>query len=179
MRTKGLLNYNDICEMGADCICFDELGNGASYNDWLSRYCMNAAEYVDMMKDKGFDTDFGVENIEQIVIGILLFHLKNLKDGVDPEDSIEAVKVQIAGYYLFCIYNSFILDGCRVGIELKEDNSGLCLYVEDEDEGVDFVCDIPDAIERAFEHLEFEQKDTGGEMRCDERQFFGELLDIM
>lgn len=92
MKTTGVLNYNDICDMCNDYFTFDGQECDAAFNDWMARYCMNATEYVDLMADEGFEADFELESLTQIMVGIVLFHIKNMNDGVDPEDSLEQVK---------------------------------------------------------------------------------------
>lgn len=179
MKTTGVLNYNDICDMCNDYITFDGQECDAAFNDWMARYCMNATEYVDLMADEGFEADFELESLTQIMVGIVLFHIKNMNDGVDPEDSLEQVKEQVAGYFMFCLYNSFVEEGFGINIEVNEDNTGLRLVVDTDDaEGRLMVADIPEIIETAFEFVEFKLEEHGGEMKVDKAQFFKVLLGI-
>ena len=178
-----MIDYEDLMELQACAFEMCEQGRSTRYSDTLEEYCQNALTYVDMMEEMGMEADFTEATLPGLIFGIMLFHSENLRDGLDPFESIDLTKRQIAGYLMVTLYNDFVWDGNKVDIELNDFETGMSLVIRDRDGSVDdssdsesVVFDIEDAIERAFGSLHLEETEEGCSIECDAVEFFRELL---
>lgn len=158
MRFKGILNYNDIEIMCGSYRELEEQDRSTALTEWLADYCEYATAYADLMKKAGIRADFLFDSLQGIPVGIGEFHKDNLKNGMTPQESFELVKTQIAGYLMFTLRNCLFDDGWRADFEVNDDNSGLCLNVDD-GAGESFVLDIPGLVNKAFRYIRLEDGD--------------------
>ena len=160
MAFRGLIDYEELQFMSASMFEMDEQGRATVYSEYLQYYCETAMDYVDIMEEHDLECDFSYKALQGMVLAVMLFHTGNIKVGIDPEDSFALVKEQVAGYYLFSMYNHFVAQGYRGSVRVNEDGTGLKLVVDD---GEEEVCeyDVIKRLDKAFDLMQVEESEDG------------------
>ena len=175
MYFEGLINCETIRDIADDAFRLEEQGKSNAYFELMETYCRNTLDYVEIMDEHQLFADFTFDSLSLLGAAIFFYAFDNQQNGMSLEGSLGFVKEQIAGYVLFTLYNTRVVDGYRGRFELNDDETGLVLIAEDGTEEI-MRYDVMDALERAFEYLEIGEQDGGLFVHCEVDEFYAELF---
>jgi len=175
MGFNGLMNYEDIWNLQGNVFEMQERGEDDAYYCITEDYCRNAIDYIDLMRERGFNADITRSSLQGIFTGIMMLYKRNLAFGIPHAANVVALPEQLKGYVLFAIHNDYVAKGNKVTIIVNDDETGLSLKVSDGVGGEQLI-DVSAAVDRAWKCISLTEDEKGVSLKCDSDEFMDALL---